>query len=58
MPTRNTFLAAFQNVVNSSKSSSCTEIWIRYSRHGKIIRDVDGDEHSGRDTAIVPVGFV
>lgn len=51
MPTRNTFLAAFQNVVNSSKSSSCTEIWIRY-------RDVDGDEHSGRDTAIVPVGFV
>lgn len=57
MPTRNAILAAFQNIVNASKSDSCREIWIHYSGHGTIVRDTNGDEQSGRDSAIVPVDF-
>jgi metacaspase-1 len=55
MPTRNAILAAFQSIVKASKSESCTEIWIHYSGHGTIVRDRNGDEESGRDSAIVPV---
>ena len=57
MPTRNAILAAFQNIVNASKSNLCTEIWIHYSGHGTVVIDRNGDEVSGRDSAIVPVDF-
>ena len=41
--------------MNASKSETCTEIWIHYSGHVAIVRDNNGDEKSGRDSAIVPV---
>ena len=57
IPTRNSILAAFQYIANASKSNSCAEIWIHYSGHGAIVRGNNGDEQSGRDSAIVPVDF-
>lgn len=56
IPTRKNILSALNALIASS--SNCSEIWIHYSGHGARIRDMNGDEISGYDSAIVPIDYL
>lgn len=57
-----TILPTRANILNSLKlligqSAGLSELIIHYSGHGTSIKDVDGDEASGQDQAIVPLDY-
>ena len=56
IPTRRNILSALNALI--AASSNCSEIWIHYSGHGARIRDINGDEISGYDSAIVPIDYL
>ena len=55
LPTRSNILAQLTNII--ANSGSCSELWIHYSGHGTRSRDLNGDEVSGMDSAIVPLDY-
>jgi hypothetical protein len=55
LPTRANILNCLKLIIG--QSASLSEIVIHYSGHGTSIRDMDGDEVSGQDQAIVPLDF-
>ena len=54
-PTKANILAAFNVLVKVVKPGD--EIWVHYSGHGSLMRDMNRDEESGFDSCICPIDF-
>lgn len=55
MPTKENILKELSNLVKDAKIGD--ELWFHYSGHGLLLRDTNGDEETGQDSAIAPVDY-